>query len=257
MHRLAWLVAIFIVPHLFGASAAAVVTYGDEHCRTIRFRTGWHVSAAMGEVDQFEFRKTEPATERYLVAVVIPGARSARPSKEYSASKFWVDLGDTTQVWPATEEEWNRAIPAPLGERFRLGLQHSRRGDSFVFRQKAFKRSGPKWPVPGDDARISPDEKWIAVQSWQGSDYRDGDSLFLPGSLFGTPSRFFVDLYEVESGDKIAAFDGVDHDFSAGDAPLLHSFWLDSRFFFLPLGSRREKFLVCEVPGERRQPATF
>ena len=261
MQRIPWLIVILIAPDLLGASAAATVTFGDEHCRTIRFRTGWHVSAQAGPIDQFEFRKTESNTEQYLMAALVPGGSARRSKKEYSGSKFRVDFGDSAQVRPVSEDEWDRAIPASVGERFRLGLQHSRRADNFVFRQKAFKRSGPKWPVPGDDARISPDEKWIAVQSWQGSDYRDGDGLFLPGSLFGTPSRFFVDLYEVESGDKIAAFDGIDHDFNAGDAPLVHSFWLDSRFFIVPLGSRREKLLVCEVPGERhgehRQPATF
>ena len=262
MQRLAWLIAVCIVPNLSGASAAATVTYGDEYCRTIRFRTGWHVPAMTGQIDELEFRRTEPDTERYAVAAVIPHGSSVRRSKkEYSANKFWVDLGDSAQVWPASLDDWDRAMPAPVGDRFWLGLQHSRRGDTFVFQQKPFKRSGPKWPVPGDDARISPDEKWIAVQSWQGNDYRDMDSLTLMGSMFGAPSRFFVDVYEVGSGDKLASFDGVDHDFSAGDAPLLHSFWLDSRFFIVPLGARRQKLLVCEVPGKRpdnrRQPPTF
>ena len=118
--------------------------------------------------------------------------------KAYSPSKYRVELGDIGRVRPATQQEWDTAFPVPLGDRFRPTLQQPRHGDNFVFRQRTFKKSGPKWPALGVDARISPDERWIAVQSWQGSDYRDGFAFFTPGALFGTASRFFVDLYEVE-----------------------------------------------------------
>ena len=245
MGRIAWLIAVCSAPHLLGASAA-VVTYGDEHCQTLRFPSGWHLSENdRRQFDQFEFRRSEIDGDTYLVAAV---ALPKSGTKTYSLNKYRVELGDIVQVRPAKQQVWDTAVPVPLGDRFRIQLQQPPHGDNFIYRQRAFKRSGPKWPAVGVDARISPDERWIAVQSWQGSDYRDGDAFFTPGTLFGTPSRFFVDLYEVASGDKIVAFDGVDHDFSAGDAPLLNSFWLESRYFFVPLGSHRQKFLVCQVP---------
>lgn len=245
MRRLAWLIAVCSAPHLQGASAA-VVTYGDEHCQTARFPGGWHLPPNdHRQLDQFEFRRQETNGDVYLVSGVVVLKSGI---KAYSPSKYRVELGDIGRVRPATQQEWDTAVPVLLGDRFRPTLQQPRHGDNFVFRQRTFKKSGPKWPAIGVDARISPDERWIAVQSWQGSDYRDGDAFFTPGTLFGTPSRFFVDLYEVASGDKIVSFDGVDHDFSAGDAPLLNSFWLESRYFVVPLGSRREKLLVCQVP---------
>lgn len=242
MHQIAWLIVMCPTPCLLGASAVAV-TYGDEHCQTVRFPAGWRVPDHR-QLDEFEFRTQEPSGTAYLVSAMVPVKALARTT---SLSKYRVEFGDTIRVRPATQQEWDTAVPVTLGGRFRVVLQQQRHGDSFLFRQKTFKRSGPKWPAIGVDARISPDERWIAVQSWQGSDYRDGDAFFTPGTLFGTPSRFFVDLYDVESGDKIVAFDGIDRDFSAGDAPLLNSFWVESRYFVVPLGSRREKLLVCQA----------
>ena len=90
--------------------------------------------------------------------------------------------------------------------------------------------------------------QWIAVLSWWGEDYREGIGLSI-GLLPAAPSRFFVDIYEVGSGGRIVAIDGVDRDFIAGDAPLADSFWLESGHFVVPLGSTRQKLLVCEIPA--------
>ena len=82
----------------------------------------------------------------------------------------------------------------------------------------------------------------------QAEDYREGIGLSI-GLLPAAPSRFFVDIYEVGSGGRIVAIDGVDRDFIAGDAPLADSFWLESGHFVVPLGSTRQKLLVCEIPA--------
>jgi hypothetical protein len=131
-----------------------------------------------------------------------------------------------------------------------------RKGEDYVFRQKAYRKSGPRWPVAGDDVRVSPDEKWIAVQSWEGTDYRDGASIGPAPSPLDARSRFFIDLYDVKSGERIISLDGVDHDFTSGDAPLHSTFWIEPDFFVVPLGVAREKTLICQMPGEHPSDST-
>jgi len=243
--------------NLYGAAASATVTLGDEHCQTIRFSTGWWLSYMDREpalVDQFEFRvRRGPGDTRrnrteYLIAAVNPSNSGVKGPRAYSVNKFWVDLSEAADVRPATAGEWDAAVIVQAEELFTAWIPHARREDDYLFQGRAFHRSGPRWPITAADAHISADAQWIAVQSWQGMDYRDADFGFWRESLLGVAGRFFVDLYAVGSGEKLIAFEGIDHNFTLDDAPLLYTFWLESHYFILPLGASREKFLVCEVP---------
>lgn len=249
-----------MAPRVFGASVA-IVTYGEEYCHTIRIPGGWRVYD-YGKLDEFkrgtgvEFRKTQPETDQYLIATVPSKARGAKP-EDYSVNKFWVDLGNSMRVRAAQEDEWKAAPAAPIaGERLEAATAEQRTNDEYIFRGRAFRKSGPKWALSGDDARVSPNARWIAVQSWNGTDYRDGDSVLSIIPPLDISGRFFVDLYDVASGEKLIGLDGIDRDFTTGDAPLHSTFWLDSRYFILPLGTFREKLLVCEVPASLSAPST-
>lgn len=234
-------------------ASSATVTFGDEFCQTVRFPTAWRVLDRDKPIQQFEFRLraglpgNAAATGEYLVAAVNPGVSTMGGSRKYSGNKYWVNLA-TGRVRPAWESEWNSATPVPIGEKFRAWLPQPKHAEDFVYWRTTFPKSGPKWPLSSPGVRISPNEQWIAVLSWQGEDYREALGLSI-GPLPAAPSRFFVDIYEVGSGGRIVAIDGVDRDFIAGDAPLADSFWLESSHFMVPLGSTRQKLLVCEIPA--------
>jgi hypothetical protein len=115
-----------------------------------------------------------------------------------------------------------------------------------LFEGVVFPKSGPQWPIPGEQARVSPDRRLIAVQSWEGQDYRNGN-IVAPKSK---PGKFFIDLYEVSSGRRFAAIEGVHKGSLRADVPLMLTGWLQSRYFIVQLGSHLEQMLVCEVPDQ-------
>ena len=82
------------------------------------------------------------------------------------------------------------------------------------------------------------------MQSWQGQDYGDGDII----APRGKPGKFFIDLYEVSSGQRVAVIEGIHRDDLRADVPLTVTFWLESRYFIVQLGSHLERMLVCELP---------
>ena len=254
MKRLNLLLTGLIVARALSAASVAVVTTGDEYCNTIRLPGGWRVPEEdkFGEFQrgtEYEFRRLNAATGEYLIAAISTEAHWRKQPADYTLNKFWVDLTGNQRARLATEQEWNSATIAPAsGELFDVRGSDPRHGDNYLFGRNSFAKSGPRWPALGDQVRISDDGKWIAVQSWKGNSYQDAPDLMLQVSLDGS-ERFFVDIYDVASGKKLISLDGIDRDFSAGDAPLHATFWLDSRYFILPLGILREKFLVCEVPA--------
>jgi hypothetical protein len=172
------------VPPAFGQSASAKVVAGAEHCREIHVPGGWKPTKGMQKGQQnhfarfdfgspYEFRKTAAITQEYLVAAVDGGFS---PPRDYSPNKFWVNLR-SGKVREATRAEWDSGVlvrqSSPVrGPFFETQTEENVRSEEGVlFQGKLFRKSGPQWPLPGQHARISPDEKWIAVQSWAGRDY--------------------------------------------------------------------------------------
>jgi hypothetical protein len=171
--------------------------------------------------------------------------------RDYSPNKFWVNLR-TGRVRAATQVEWNSGVLVrqsfrARGPYFELEPENGApSGDAVLLKGKLFRKSGPQWPLSAKHARVSPDGNWIAVQSWEGKNYANGDiPLFAPRGGHG---KFFIDLYEVSSGQRFALIAGQQHDTLRADEPLIGTFWLESRYFILQLGSHLEKMLVCEVP---------
>jgi hypothetical protein len=250
------LLTVIMAPELFAASAA-IVTLGDTYCQTVRIPGGWRVYDYDKLSDfrlgtEYEFRKAYPDTDRYLIAAVSSKARGMATPEDYSVNKYWVSFRNSQVVRGATEQEWESAQIAPItGQLQDAAFAERQQGEYYVYGQKAFRKSGPMWPAPGDDARISADGRWIAVQSLQGPYYRKGEGILprLAGPVPG--GRFFIDLYNIASGERLISLDGIDRDFRMADAPLHSTVWLDSRYFIVPLGMFRAKFLVCAVPGGR------
>jgi len=184
--------------------------------------------------------KTARITQEYLVAAV-DGAY-LRPPRDYSPNKLWVSL-QSGKVRSATQTEWESGQLVPQSSYIKGRSYEPKTEEGVLLEGKLFRKSGPQWPILGEHARISPDEKWLAVQSWQGQDYGNGDII----APWGKPGRFFIDLYEVSSGQRVAVIEGIHRDDLRADVPLTVTFWLESRYFLVQLGSHLERMLVCEV----------
>jgi hypothetical protein len=224
-----------------------------DHCREIHFPGAWKPTkgnhfARFDFGSPYEFKKTAAITQEYLIAAVDGGF--LHPPRDYSPNKFWVNL-ESGKVRRATEAEWDSGVlvrqsfPAkgPFFETETEKGTHSQ--DGVLFKGKLFRKSGPQWSLSAEDGRISPDGKWIAVQSWEGRDYHNGDII----APLGGPGKFFIDLYDVSSGRRFAQVDGAVRGTLCADGILDLTFWLESRYFIVQLGSHLERMLVCEVPG--------
>src|SRR5215472_15485577 len=139
--------AMILAADLYGAAASATVTFGDEHCMTIRFSTGWWLSYMDREpapVDRFEFRvnRGPGATMRdgteYLIAAVNPTGSEANGPIVYSANKFLVNLSDAARVRAATQEQWDAATAVQAEELFTAWIPNERREEDYVFQGRAF-----------------------------------------------------------------------------------------------------------------------
>jgi hypothetical protein len=235
------------------AASVAVVTTGEEYCNTIRLPGGWRV-ADYDKLEEFqrgteyEFRQIHPGSSEYLVAAISTESHWRKRLRDYSVNKFWVDLTGNRRPRPATEDEWKSAAIVPVtAELLDTSSADPRSAGRYRYAQRSFAKSGPRWPALGDQVRVSADGRWIAVQSWKGASYQDAPDVLLNPPISGS-ERFFIDVYDVSSGNKLIGLDGIDRDFAAGDAPLHATFWLDSRYFIVPLGLSRQKFLACEAP---------
>jgi hypothetical protein len=145
----------------------------------------------------------------------------------------------------ATQSEWESGQAVPQTRHIKGRFDEPKTVEGVLFHDRSFRKSGPKWPlITSEYARILPDEKWIAVQSWEGQDYGNGDII----APRGGHGKFFVDLYEVLSGRKFVAIAGTERDTLEADEPLGLTFWLEFRYFIVQLGSHLERMLVCEVP---------
>jgi hypothetical protein len=252
-HVVVLLVSLSSAPVALGQTASAKVVAGSEHCREIHFPGGWKPTKGMQKAQQnhfarfdfgsfYEFRKTTGVTQEYLVAAVDGGMA---PPRDYSPNKFWVNFR-SGNVRHATQAEWDSGIVVPQRRHTKGVILPPQTDDGVLFRDRLFQKSGPQWPlITFEWARLSPDQKWVAVQSWEGKDYANGLGIIFPPR--GGHGKFFIDLYEVSSGRKLAAIAGAERDTLEADEPLGLTFWIASRYFIVPLGSHIERMLVCEV----------
>ena len=247
-----------LIPAAVGQTASARVVSGGEHCREIHFPGGWKPTKGMQKAQQnhfarfdfgspYEFRKTARSGQEYLVAAVDQIALH----RDYSENKFWVNLR-SGKVRGSTEGEWATGTLVRQSSRSRGPFYETenergvRSGDGVLFQGKLFEKSGPQWPISAEDGRISPDGKWIGVQSWEGQDYANGDIV----APRGGHGNFFIDLCDVSTGRRFAVVEGALRDTLRADEELTHTFWLESRYFIVQLGSHLERMLVCEVPNQ-------
>jgi hypothetical protein len=110
-----------------------------------------------------------------------------------------------------------------------------------------FRKSGQHW----SEERLSLDERWVVLQSWQARPDPPIDRKLL--REWGIPLYYtgtaFWDIYNADTGTKVFTIKGT-YDTSDPTGDMLQSFWLTERYFIIPLGERRERCLVCEFDAK-------
>jgi hypothetical protein len=113
---------------------------------------------------------------------------------------------------------------------------------------RIFLKSGQNWSRD----RLSPDRRWIVLQSWQGRAGSGGDGLgYWPSwdDILGYKGRAFWDFYNADTGSKVLTIKGRYNTSNPGGS-MQHSFWLTERYFIVPLDEQRQQCLVCEFGGK-------
>lgn len=203
-------------------------------------------------------------TDLYLAAACqfdTPHSQAFPLTKE----KYAVDLSRSDRVRTIDEKTWQSG--QPLLRSGRGGIMPTHPTDQGVsFGGRVFDKSGTKWsgvgggPVP---EIVSPVVDLglarIAVYSWDGFDIRydflDPSALFEKDKVKG---QFWIDLYEVASGRRLAQiagrFDGADPGRFMGNAS-----WYGNRFFVMPIGKTSwpgtynlRRLLICDIDAAAR-----
>jgi hypothetical protein len=95
---------------------------------------------------------------------------------------------------------------------------------------KQFARTGEFWvDYVSGLSRLSPNKEWLILQS---------------RSRAGRGSAYF-DVFNVGTGRKLITINGSFNE-PFPDDMIDKTFWLTNKYFFIPMGPRREGLVVCE-----------
>lgn len=253
--RLALLILIMLVLGLDRSTFAAVWT-GDfidlkrlqprirEFCHIVTFPKGWPIKPNDAPYPTIDYRYSdyEFRTEGLLGRWFLVGAFT--PEIRYDSTiRYRVNLPDgTAPVVRASESDWTPAAVVPLVRKsvfnYYFGLKMPTEA---TFNGRRYSKSGDRWLISDDAARLSPDSAWLVLQS----------ATKLKSTLLAKYQVFF-DVYDTETGKKVftllANYSGI------GDDPegcLAKSAWLTERYFIIPLGKRRERCVICDFAIRR------
>jgi hypothetical protein len=172
----------------------------------------------------------------------------------YSDNRFAVSLDGAFRVREATIAEWD-AAQKPVHSYHFVGTFNnpSKTTDGVQYKGRLYRKSGESWG--NQVGLVSPRETWIAVFSYTSRDKPDRG--FLPGFPAGDePGRgeVFLDLYNVSSGAKIISARAPYGSKPGGFAPSMlfgASFWVEERYFIMPLDWILDHCLVAILPEKQ------
>jgi len=179
------------------------------------------------------------------LAVAATSSQEQYPKQEvYSQNKYSFDPNRPNQLTPITDKEWNGAARLEVGQKSVAelpGSEFAEYGNRLIFQSRRFRPSGDHFPDATQAALLSPNEKWLALQSFDGR-VRKGDGAILgPEPIWGT---FHLDAVNVQSQKKAfaikAPFDGATWSFES------QTRWISTGQLILDFSERREKFLICD-----------
>ncbi len=190
---------------------------------------------------EFDFRETDGGA---LVGTYC--RHFERDPKIYSPSKYAFYFG-TGRVRKATDREWEHADPY-------LNFRDSAFTDArntthelrLAYKGKELPKTGSKWPLDTmTSSRLSTAGDYVAVNSWDGTIAHPEPLMFGRSDLNG---HYYVDIYNVASGQRVLAISGEFHGVDPYDM-FHHSAWISKRYFILPLDEGRpmRQFVICHV----------
>jgi hypothetical protein len=140
---------------------------------------------------------------------------------------------------PATEAEWEVGRALPHSQRHTDGKAQN--GHPVPFADRMFAPSGRYWWLsPFNSTLLSVDTANLALLSWDGT-----VKIPEPYGAMHFKGRYFIDLYHVTTGRRLALirgrFIGVSPDFAT------MSFWMEGPRFFMPASEDMRRFALCEV----------
>lgn len=187
----------------------------------------------------FEIRRSK---ELLITVFSGPGLDHGRPTTPlYSADKYAVVLkGGKLSRASATDEEWQGAKVLAHSKKNPGGAKTPRDGQPLDFLSRSFIPSGRHWWNPINYTFLSPDSSAIALLSWDGT-------VHIP-EPYGSDrynGRYFIDLYQVPNGRRLALIRGRFQNVSPAFAAL--GFWIEGPTYILPTSKDMSRLVICEV----------
>jgi hypothetical protein len=246
---------LFLV--LLGANAPAQVRTGgievkltpsaQRYCHIVRFSRGWEFKKLDKPEDgpinfdddaDYELRAENPQASRFLIGASITVASG----RSHTTNWYRVDFANPgSPVLSASRETWDAAAVIPLTRQSTFSKNTELERDQAEFNSFHFTKTGAHWFGPPEFvSRLSPDSRWLVLQSWTELDNSRGITIF-------------EDFFDSARGEKVLT---VEATYSGQDYPSAYfgmTAWLTERYFIVPLGGRRERCLVCEFGARNRQ----
>jgi hypothetical protein len=247
-----------IAPILLGSGPVEVTLTPAirDYCHIVRFPNGWkiqdydpliHQVPFYGYQSPYEFRTVGLLRTRFLVGGLVP------PRMVSTNNKYSIDLSDPAGIaQPATDKEWQDAKIVPETDDadcgkyigyFRLAIPY-KDDKPLPLHGLEFAKSGSHWAVR--TALPSHDQAWLVLLSWSGKSAKRGSDDF-GGFIYGgrDKGKLFFDVFNANTGKKLITIVARYRDMDP-DSAIIQCRWVTEHYFIVPLGSHRERCLVCE-----------
>jgi hypothetical protein len=231
-----------------------------EYCHIVQFPQGWtspiwdERGTYLGrEIRDYEFRVRGLLGTRFLVAGRLDfGTERTQDGRLYTANKYEVDLSDPkAPVRPTSNETWISGTIMSL-TRKRPFVVPGGREKPIELHGFLFTKSGQRWARR--DSLLSPDRRWLVLQSWTGPAAAPCGSFnicFEWRLFFGYKGKIFFDIFNADNGKKLLTTYGR-YDTPDPDAVFGRTAWMTERYFIVPMGRHLERCLVCEFGRSQR-----
>jgi hypothetical protein len=182
-------------------------------------------------------------------AIAFPMGSPTPPPPVYSLDRYAIDLA-SAKVTKAGEEEWSHSDQYRLHRESTLQSVWSLPMDdrrTLAYEGKEFVKRGANWPFyTGDASRLSPNHRFLAINSYDGR--RPGFTGIELEPGHPARGRFYVDIYDTKSGASLLSFQGRFNGASDPDRFFRISAWISDRYYFIPTADvGLNRFVVCDV----------
>jgi hypothetical protein len=231
-------------------------------CQTVSFPERWQIKNSNAgvvtqdgkpyegmvhpdESDPFEIRRLDGQ-----LAIAIKSSLAANLDEElYSHQKYSLTLRDSVTLSPISDEQWNSAKPLPNDRRYvKVCPVIEAHCDAYYqplsYKNRTFQMSGQHATSPEEAALRSWNDKWLALQSYDGS--IDKASSYLPNS-----GMFYVDVFNTQTAEK--RFTVKIYVTSGGvTGPASPTRWISDSVLLLDIFRDKQKLVLCDASKQAR-----